>query len=115
MRGKLPALALALSLGAAAPVARVPSTGELRLRRAAAAQAPLPQRRVEEYARADIEYGATIYTAECERCHGPTGEGVNGVNLRTGTFRRADSDAQLRIVIQPGFPATGMPQFRSFD
>jgi putative heme-binding domain-containing protein len=63
----------------------------------------------DEYARADIEYGARLYAEHCERCHGANGAGVSGVDLRSGKFRRASSDRQLASVITEGFPSAGMP------
>jgi putative heme-binding domain-containing protein len=80
-----------------------------------AAQNPTLQGHPEDYPRVDIEYGATIYAAECERCHGADGEGVSGVNLRSGNFRNAKTDQQLRLVITNGFPTAGMPAFGKLD
>jgi len=62
-----------------------------------------------QYAEADIAYGAQIYTAQCSTCHGPQGDGVVGVNLRTGKFRNATTDQDLARIIRTGFPASGMP------
>lgn len=83
--------------------------------RPAAAQNPTLQGHPDDYPRADIEYGARMYAAECERCHGTDGEGVSGVNLRGGTFRNAKTDPQLRTVITAGFPTAGMPAFSTLD
>ena len=80
-----------------------------------AAQNPTFQGHPEDYPRVDIEYGATIYAAECERCHGANGDGVSGVNLRSGVFRNAKTDQQLRGVITNGFPTAGMPAFSKLD
>ena len=80
-----------------------------------AAQNPTLQGHPEEYPRADIEYGAKIYAAECERCHGANGDGVAGVNMRSGVFRTAKTDPQLRTVITTGFPTAGMPAFSNLD
>jgi putative heme-binding domain-containing protein len=77
-----------------------------------AAQNPTLQGHPEDYARADIEYGARIYAAQCDRCHGANGTGVSGVDLRSGKFRNAASDMQLRNVITNGFPTAGMPPFK---
>jgi putative heme-binding domain-containing protein len=77
-----------------------------------AAQNPTLQGHPEDYARADIEYGARLYAEQCDRCHGAAGTGVSGVDLRSGTFRHASSDMQLRNVITNGFPTAGMPPFR---
>jgi len=78
------------------------------------AQNPLMLGHPEDYPRADIEHGARIYAAQCDRCHGPDGRGVNGVDLGSGKFSHATTDAQLRNVIANGFPTAGMPAF-TFD
>jgi putative heme-binding domain-containing protein len=77
-----------------------------------AAQNPTLQGHPEDYARADIEYGARLYAEQCDRCHGANGNGVSGVDLRSGKFRHAQTDNQLRTVITNGFPTAGMPPFR---
>jgi putative heme-binding domain-containing protein len=68
-----------------------------------------------DYDRADIEYGARLYAQHCSNCHGSSGDGVANVDLRSGKFRTAQNDLQLRTVITNGFPNTGMPAFRSLD
>ena len=73
----------------------------------ARAQAPLHD---SQYPDADIAYGATLYTSKCVVCHGPQGDGVGGVNLRSGTFRNASIDRDLERFIRAGSPA-GMPAF----
>ena len=81
---------------------------------AASAQNPTLQGHPDDYVRADIEYGARLYTEHCSGCHGANGDGVAGVELRSGKFRNAVTDPQLRTVITNGFPTTGMPAF-AFD
>jgi putative heme-binding domain-containing protein len=81
---------------------------------AAYAQNPTMLGHPEDYPRADIEHGARIYAENCDRCHGPDGRGVNGVDLRSGKFSHATTDGQLRTVITNGFPTAGMPAF-TFD
>jgi cytochrome c oxidase cbb3-type subunit 3 len=73
----------------------------------AAAQAPLHDT---QYADADIAYGATLYASKCVTCHGAQGDGIGGVNLRSGTFRNAVIDRDLERFIRAGSPA-GMPPF----
>ena len=73
----------------------------------AAAQAPLHDT---QYADADIAYGATLYGSKCVTCHGAQGDGIGGVNLRSGTFRNAVIDRDLERFIRAGSPA-GMPPF----
>ena len=67
-----------------------------------------------DYTPADIAYGARLYDAQCTTCHGANGDGVGGVNLRSGTFRNAISDQDLARVIANGIPNTGMQGFK-FD
>jgi putative heme-binding domain-containing protein len=79
-----------------------------------AAQNPSMLGHPEDYARVDIEHGARVYAENCDRCHGANGNGVSGVDLRSGKFRTATTDGQLRAVIAAGFPTAGMPPF-TFD
>src|SRR6202140_1056219 len=74
----------------------------------AQAQAPLHPT---QYSDADIAYGATLYTSKCVTCHGTQGDGIGGVNLRSGTFRNAVIDRDLERFIRAGSPA-GMPAFK---
>jgi len=63
---------------------------------------------------ADIAYGARLYDAQCTTCHGANGDGVGGVDLRSGKFRNGATDQDLVRVITNGIPGTGMQAFR-FD
>jgi len=74
-----------------------------------AAQTSLPPGHPDDYARADIEYGASLYALHCEKCHAENGTGVAGVDLRSGQFKNASSDRDLREVLTEGFPTAGMP------
>ncbi len=65
-----------------------------------------------EYASADIAYGARVYDAQCTTCHGAGGDGVGGVNLRSGTFRNAATDQDLVRIVTTGIPGTAMPAFK---
>jgi putative heme-binding domain-containing protein len=76
------------------------------------AQNPTMLGHPEDYPRADIEHGAKLYAENCDRCHGADGNGVSGVSLRSGKFRNATTDQQLRTVITNGFPTAGMPPFK---
>jgi len=67
-----------------------------------------------DYPRADIEYGSRIYAAQCSTCHLPTGDGIAGVNLRSGKFRNVSRDQDLARIITTGIPQTAMPPFK-FD
>jgi cytochrome c5 len=91
---------------AGAALAIVLSTVGLAATRAQA-QAPLHD---SQYSDADIAYGATMYTSKCVTCHGTQGDGIGGVNLRSGTFRNAVIDRDLERFIRAGSPA-GMPAF----
>jgi putative heme-binding domain-containing protein len=82
---------------------------------AAQAQNPTLEGHPGDYGRADIEYGARLYAQHCANCHGTTGDGVANVDLRSGKFRTARTELQLRAVITSGFPNAGMPSFRSLD
>jgi putative heme-binding domain-containing protein len=65
-----------------------------------------------QYDRADIEAGQRLYGPQCQVCHGATGDGVPGIDLRLGRFRRAVSDEDLARTITTGVPGTGMPAFK---
>jgi putative heme-binding domain-containing protein len=52
-----------------------------------------------------------LYGAQCITCHNLTGDGVGGIDLRRGTFRRVSSDEDLRHTITGGVPGTAMPKF----
>ena len=65
-----------------------------------------------QYAPADIAFGASLYSGQCVTCHGATGDGVGGVNLRSGKFRRATTDRELTTIISTGIPGTAMPGFK---
>jgi putative heme-binding domain-containing protein len=65
-----------------------------------------------EYSPADIAYGAKLYSAQCSTCHGPNGDGVGGVDLRSGKFRNASTDQDLMRVITTGIQGTGMNAFQ---
>ena len=59
-----------------------------------------------QYTSADIEAGARLYAAECALCHGPTGDLVDGVDLRLGQFRQPLSDFALRQLITTVYSST---------
>ena len=80
----------------------------------AAAAQPTAAAHPGEYAPADIAYGSRLYDAQCTTCHGATGDGVGGVDLRSGKFRNAVTDQDLTRVITMGVPGTGMLAFK-FD
>jgi putative heme-binding domain-containing protein len=67
-----------------------------------------------QYPQSDIAYGASLYAAQCTTCHGSNGDGVGGVNLKSGQIRRATTDRELTTLITNGIPGTAMPAFKSF-
>ena len=79
--------------------------------RGAAAQPP-PTAHPGEYAPTDIAYGSRLYDAQCTTCHGANGDGVGGVDLKSGRFRNAASDQDLTRVITTGIQGTGMLAFK---
>jgi putative heme-binding domain-containing protein len=66
------------------------------------------------YAPADVQYGARLYGQQCTYCHGGTGQGVAGIDLRANQFKRSTTDNDLRRVIANGVEGTSMPPFK-FD
>ena len=64
-----------------------------------------------QYSQADIAAGYRVYSSQCVQCHGGNGDGISGVDLRRGVFRRAASDEDLARVITTGVPGAGMPPF----
>ena len=64
------------------------------------------------YPPADIAGGARIYAALCIGCHGPTGAGIGGIDLRLGPLPRAATDPALTAVLAKGILGTGMPAFQ---
>jgi putative heme-binding domain-containing protein len=74
--------------------------------------APLAAQQADhQYSTADIEAGSRLYASQCALCHGPNGDGINGVDLRRGVFRRSVSDDDLSRLIATGIAAAGMPAF----
>jgi putative heme-binding domain-containing protein len=57
----------------------------------------------------DIENGALLYGANCAQCHGIGGDGMPGVELKAGTFKRAATDQDLARLLTTGIPGTAMP------
>ena len=52
-----------------------------------------------QYSRADVEAGQRLYGPQCQVCHGANGDGVPGVDLKLGRFRRASSDDDIARTI----------------
>ncbi len=65
-----------------------------------------------DYAPADIAYGARLYDAQCTTCHSANGDGIAGVDLKGGRFKTAVTDQDLQRVISNGVEGTAMQAFR---
>jgi cytochrome c oxidase cbb3-type subunit 3 len=57
----------------------------------------------------DVEDGGRLYRANCSICHGAQGDGVAGIDLGHGRFRRVKSDDDMAAIIRTGIPGTAMP------
>jgi len=75
---------------------------------AAAGAARAQPQHAGQYEQADIEYGARLYLGRCIICHGERGDGMPGVNLRSGRFKNASTDRELSNVIRDGVAGTAM-------
>jgi len=73
------------------------------------ASAQQPAQHAGEYSQADIQAGSVVYASQCTNCHGPNGDQISGVDLRSGRFRNASSDDDLRRIVTNGIPGTSMP------
>ena len=93
-RGRRPVLVSVLA--AAGVLAAAPGTARAQ------------QEHAGQYSQADINFGMSLYGDNCVSCHGPGGDGVDGVNFRSGRFRSASSDRGLMGVISNGIPDTAM-------
>lgn len=92
--GRRLVLASVLAAGAALAAAPAPALGQ--------------QEHAGQYSQADINFGMSLYGDNCVSCHGPGGDGVDGVNLRSGQFRSASNDYELEQIISNGIPDTAM-------
>ena len=63
------------------------------------------------YPEMDVQNGALLYGANCAQCHGATGDGIPGVDLKAG-IRRAATDQELARLITTGIQGTAMPATR---
>jgi len=57
----------------------------------------------------DVEDGGRLYRANCTICHDAQGDGVPGIDLMHGKFRRAKTDDDVANIIRTGIPGTAMP------
>ena len=81
---RLLAIALALTVGSAAP-------------------------RAQHNTAQDIDDGGRAFRNTCANCHGPDGNEVAGIDLGRAVFKRAKTDEDLVQIIRSGVPGTGMP------
>jgi mono/diheme cytochrome c family protein len=57
----------------------------------------------------DVEDGGRLYRANCAICHGAQGDGIAGIDLGHGKFRRAKNDDDVAAIIRTGIAGTAMP------
>jgi len=57
----------------------------------------------------DVAAGGQLFRANCAVCHGANGDGVPGIDLARGQFRRASSDEDIVRTLRNGIPGTAMP------
>jgi putative heme-binding domain-containing protein len=67
----------------------------------------------QKYQQDAIDRGAGLYGANCATCHAD-GDGIAGVNLKTGQFKHSTTDEDLLGVIRNGVPGTAMPAHPDF-
>jgi putative heme-binding domain-containing protein len=67
------------------------------------------------YTPADIENGSRVFQTTCAGCHGQNGDGVAGIDLSRGQFRRGTSDTEIIKIIQTGIAGTTMPPHNLTD
>ena len=62
-----------------------------------------------------VESGGLLFSAACSGCHGATGGGGRGPNIRDGRLVRRMSSEQLFDSVKTGVPGTEMPAFPIAD
>ena len=59
--------------------------------------------------RPSLARAQALYAESCAICHGAQGDGIPGIDLGHGKFRRASSDDDIANIIRTGIPNTPMP------
>ncbi|MFN8475653.1 MAG: cytochrome c [Anaerolineae bacterium] len=56
----------------------------------------------------DAAHGKTVFTQTCASCHGPAGQGIQGLgkDFTTSAFVKSQTDQQLVDFVKKGRPAT---------
>lgn len=72
---------------------------------------PEPDTRPARWVTADSTLGRALYADHCATCHGPTGEGAEGVALRNPGLLAVATDTYLVETIRRGRTGTTMPSF----
>ncbi len=62
-----------------------------------------------------IQTGLRIYSQQCALCHGPQGDMIDEINLRTGQFRTVQSDEDIRQIVVSGLSEGRMPPFNTLS
>ncbi len=62
-----------------------------------------------------IQTGLRIYSQQCALCHGPQGDMIDEINLRTGQFRTVQSDDDIRQIVVSGLSEGRMPPFNTLS
>lgn len=62
----------------------------------------------------NIANGARLYATGCTTCHGPSGEGIEGLGgpLRNVASLEGATDEELGVIIVKGLPSAGMPPWQ---
>ncbi|MDX1664755.1 MAG: cytochrome c [Candidatus Promineifilaceae bacterium] len=81
------------------------------------ADAPVADEEVEVVAAGDPEAGKALYDQVCIACHGPDGQGIEGLGSRfiDNEFIQAHEDDQLLQFVKTGRPATDPENVSGID
>ncbi len=59
-----------------------------------------------------ISKGQSVFSADCQPCHGPDGSGGLGPKLKPNDFVSSSDDAAVRATVENGRPGTPMPAWK---